>query len=109
MITVFDFTDFSELTANTGVVNISTANSNLNGSTGSYALLLTGAANGTIINSFRIKATQATSQGMIRFFISSSGNTQLLKEVQVPACTPTAVQPSYEMQIPCNINLAAGN
>ena len=59
METTFNFTDYSELSANTGMVNIATANANLDG-TGALTGLLTGAANGTIINSVIIKATQAT-------------------------------------------------
>lgn len=108
METTFNYTDYSQLTAQTGVVNISTANTNLDG-TGSMAQLLTGAAKGTIINSLIVKATQTVSQGMIRFFIRNSGSTQLLTEVIVPATTPTAVQPSFEARIPCSVNLAPGN
>jgi len=105
METTFNFTDYSELTANTGVVSISTANSNLDGS-GSTTLVLTGNSEGTIVNSLIIKATQATTQGMIRFFIKNSGGTQLLMEVPVPATTPTAVQPSFETRVSCDLNLA---
>ncbi|HMT34453.1 MAG TPA: hypothetical protein PKC41_01265 [Chitinophagaceae bacterium] len=108
METTFNFTDYSELSANTGMVNIATANANLDG-TGALTGLLTGAANGTIINSVIIKATQATTQGMIRFFVNDSTGTQLLQEVPVPALTPTAVEPSFETRISLDINLAAGN
>jgi hypothetical protein len=55
----YNFTDYSELVANIGVVNINTANTNLDG-TGSTSLVLTGASNGTILNSLIIKATQTT-------------------------------------------------
>mgnify|MGYP001356567905 CR=1 FL=1 len=108
METVFNYSDYSEMTANTGAVNISTANPNLDG-TGTLGTVLTGAANGTMINSIIIKATQATTQGMIRFFINNSTNTQLLQEVEIPACTPSAVQPSFETRISLDINLAPGN
>ncbi len=107
METTFNFTDFSELSANTGMVNIATANANLDG-TGATALLLTGSANGTIINSIIIKATQATTQGMIRFFLNDSTGTQLLQEVLVPAMTPTAVEPSFETRISIELNLSTG-
>ncbi len=108
METTFNYTDYSQLTAQTGIANISTANPNLDG-TGTMAQLLTGAAKGTIINSLIVKATQTVSQGMVRFFIRNSGSTQLLSEVVVPATTPTAVQPSFEARVSCAVNLAAGN
>lgn len=108
MQTTFNITDYSELTANTGVVNIATGNSNLNGS-GARTDLITGAAHGTIINSFIIKATMTTTQGMIRFFLTDGVSVQLLIEVPVPASVPSAVQPSFETRVPCSINLAPGN
>ncbi len=107
METTFNFTDYSEMVANTGAVTISTANPNLDG-TGAVANLITGAANGTIINTVIIKAIQTTSQGVIRFFLNNSASPQLLLEGIVPACTPTAVEPSFETRISLCVNLASG-
>ncbi|MBL7766174.1 MAG: hypothetical protein JNJ58_08785 [Chitinophagaceae bacterium] len=108
METTFNYTDYSQLTANTGIVKISAANTNLDG-TGTTYTLITGAANGTLVNRVKIKAIATTTQGMVRFFLKLSGNIQLLQEVPIPACVPTAVEPAFECFTDLGITLAAGN
>jgi hypothetical protein len=49
----------TQYTANTGMVKISTANSNLDGS-GTLGTVLTGASNGTLIKTVTVKATSNT-------------------------------------------------
>ncbi len=54
-----------QYTANTGMVTISSANSNLDGSGDIYKVLV-GAANGTVIKTVTIKAITSTKKGMVR-------------------------------------------
>lgn len=97
----------TQYTANTGVVTISTANSNLDG-TGTLGTVLTGASNGTLIKSVIIKAQTNTTQGMIRLFVNGGGATELIAEIEVPAVTKSSVDPSYELFMPLNYALKSG-
>jgi len=95
-------------TANTGLVTISTANSNLDGS-GTLSNLLTGANNGTLIKSVFIKAQGNTQSGMIRLFVHDGSNSNLLHEVRVPENAQTSVNKAFEIQLILNITLKAGH
>ena len=73
-----------------GMATISTANTNRDG-TGTLATIVTGATNGTRISEVRVKATVATSAGMIRFYIDDGvvANPLLIREIVVEAITLT--------------------
>jgi hypothetical protein len=92
--------------ANTGVATISVANANLDG-TGTFVSVITGAGNGTLIKKLYVKATGATTEGIVRFFIDNGSNKRLIHEVDVPAITNTGVAPSFETEIEFNFSLAA--
>jgi hypothetical protein len=94
-------------TAKNGVVVISTANSNLDG-TGTMSTLLSGGANGTLLKSAYVKAQTNTSEGMIRFFITGGGNTRLIREVPVQAVTKGANDPAFEAKVDLNFSLQSG-
>lgn len=79
----------AKYTANTGIGLISTANSNLDGSTGTYVTVITGASNGTLIKSITIKAVANTTRGMVRLFIG----TALVEEIEIPYVTLTTASP----------------
>ncbi len=96
----------TQYTANTGLVQISTANSNLDG-TGTLGTVLTAGANGTLINSITVKATGTTTEGIVRLFLYDGTNTRLLNEIHVPANTPTSTNPSFEFVWNCDIKLQA--
>lgn len=98
----------TQYTANTGMVTISTANSNLDG-TGTLGTLLTAAANGTLVKSITFKAQANTTQGMLRLFIYDGSNTRLVQEIEVPAVTKSAQEPSFETTIQCNFRLMASD
>lgn len=101
----------TQYTANTGMVKMSTGNSNLDGvlASGTYYDVITGASNGTLIKTVSIKATGATAQGMVRLFVySGSGNARLIKEIDVPTITPTANNPAFETTIHLDFKLASG-
>lgn len=113
-----DCNNYAQFTANSGVVNISTANSNLNG-TGSTTLVLTAGASGAMLKSVIIKATQPTTQGMVRLYVYDGTNRVLFKEIPVPQSPwinsfpiqypqPTSLT-MFVAYIPCDIFLAPGD
>ena len=99
----------TQYTANTGMVRISVGNTNLDGSTGTYYTLITGASNGTLIKTLKLKAMGNTTHGMIRFFVYDGTNTKLLAEVDVPAITRSSRDQSFELTLPFDYHLASGS
>lgn len=97
----------TQYTANTGMVAISTANTNLDG-TGTLGTVLTGASNGTLIKSIIIKSTTNTTAGMVRLFVTGGGNTRLLMEIPVPAINKAAINATFETKIDLNFTLQSG-
>jgi hypothetical protein len=104
-------------TANTGTVLISTANSNLDGTTGTYGTALTAGASGSgwkgcYIDSITIKAiVSTTADGMVRVFIQDTGSgTKLLTEVAIPIVTKSSTARSFVHQInfPTGLEIQAG-
>jgi hypothetical protein len=97
----------TQYTASTLAVTIATANSNLDGTTGTYGTLITANAslNGLFIKNIWIKATTNTSQGMIRIFVGDSRGPKLIKEVEVPAVVKSASSPAFEAIVPMNFVL----
>ncbi|MCA0430438.1 MAG: hypothetical protein LCH32_08040 [Bacteroidetes bacterium] len=93
--------------ANTGIATLSVANPNLDG-TGTFAAVVTGASNGTLIKKVYIKAIGATTEGMVRLFLDNGTTKLLLHEVDVPAITNTGVAPSFEAELELNFTLKAG-
>jgi hypothetical protein len=98
----------TQYTANTGMVVISTANSNLDG-TGTLGTLLTAASNGTLVKRIIIKSTVSNTEGMIRVFIYDGTNTRLRQEIPVGATTKAATTPAFEYTWDCDIKLQAGD
>jgi hypothetical protein len=98
----------TQYTANTGMAQISTANSNLDG-TGTLGTVLTaGNTNGTLVKSVTIKATGNTTDGMVRLFIYDGTNTRLVGEIHIPAVTKSAQDPAFEVYLETNFALKAG-
>lgn len=97
----------TQYTANTGLVAISTANTNLDG-TGTLGTVLTAASNGTLVKSVTIKAQGNTTQGMVRLFVTGGGSTNLISEIEIPAVTKSSVDPSFEIHMPINYALKSG-
>src|ERR1051326_122814 len=99
----------TQYTTNTGIAQISTANANLDGTTGTYGTVLTGASSGTFIKTVTIKATGNTTHGMVRLFVAKTGGTaKLIAEVDVPAITKGANDPAFERTIPLDLHLESG-
>lgn len=72
-----------------GSVQATVANAGLDG-TGTVVTVVTGNAEGTRIDLVRVKATVATTAGMIRLFLDDGVNVRLLHEIPVTAITPGA-------------------
>jgi hypothetical protein len=108
--------DSTNYTANTAVGIVSTANSNLDGTTGSNVTILTAGAavtyKGCMIKSIVIKGTgSTTADGMVRLYVQDTGSTtKLLTEVPVPVITQSGTARSFFHQIdfPGGFNLQAG-
>lgn len=75
-------------------VNITTANTNKDGTTGAYGTVMTAGASGSRIDRVNITATASTTAGMVRLFLG----TALIKEVPVIAITPSATQPTFSFE-----------
>jgi polygalacturonase len=70
---------------------LAVANTNRDGSTGTYVTVMSaGAAPGSRIDSIRIEASGTTTAGVVRLFLSDGTNARLFKEVLVSAITPSA-------------------
>jgi len=93
---------------------ISTANTNRDGSTGTYGTLFTAGSSGSFFPGWRWQAEGTTTAGFVRLFRqdAGSGNVELLKEMAVPAVTPTVgtTPPAEgEWYPPAGIMLSAGS
>lgn len=81
-----------------GMVQISTANANRDG-TGTMGTLLTAGANGTRIDRLVVKATVTTTAGTIRIFVHDGTNTRLIREIVVAAITVGASTAAFESDL----------
>lgn len=80
--------------ANIGLVTISTANTNRDG-TGTIGTVLTAGSNGSRIGQVVIIAQGTTTAGMIRLFIHNGTTAFLHKEVAVTAITPSGTVQAF--------------
>ena len=85
----------AEITSVTGVAKITTANSNLDGS-GAKSIIFEGGANGAVLTSIVVKATETTTPGMVRIFLQSGEDYFLYDEFSVYATSPSGVLETYQ-------------
>ena len=79
-------------TARTAIAQVSTANTNRNG-TGTIATVFTAGSSGSRIDDIFIVATGTTTAGVVRLFVNDGTTSWLWQEILVPAITPsTTVQ-----------------
>jgi hypothetical protein len=79
-------------TARTAIAQISTANTNRNG-TGTIGTVFTGGSSGSRIDDISIVATGTTTAGVVRLFLNDGTTSYLWQEILVSAITPsTTVQ-----------------
>ena len=86
------------LTPVIGMAQISTANTNRDG-TGTIESVLIGGTEGTRIHRITIKAIATTTAGIIRLFIDDGSNVRLWREILVTAITPSASVATFEEEI----------
>lgn len=92
-----------------GAVEISTANTNRNG-TGTLGTVVTADAAGTKIDLITVVAEGTTTAGMIRLFLHDGSVFYLLKEIDVTAITPSGTVKAFtaEWQPTKPISLLSG-
>lgn len=88
-------------TPRVGVGQVTTANTNRDG-TGTIATIFTAGASGSRIDAINLKAVATTTAGMIRLFVHDGTNARLLTEVPVIAITPSSTLPAWEAQLNTN-------
>ena len=86
------------LTPVIGMVAISTANTNRDG-TGTIGTVIAGGTDGTRIHRITIKAIVTTTAGMVRLFIDDGTNIILWREIVVDAITASATVAAFEEEI----------
>lgn len=107
-------------TVKTTCLNVSVANTNRDGSTGTYSSALTIGANGGLLESIKVVATVTTTAGMVRIFYADDGtNYDLIAEIPVTAYTVSGTQPAFGNNSPTEglwvppggrpLNLTAGS
>lgn len=77
------------------VGQVSTANSNLDGTTGTYATIVSGGTNNSLVEYCILKAATTTTAGMVRLFVSDGSSTRMVSETTVGANTPTGTNPAW--------------
>ena len=82
------------LTPVIGMAQISTANTNLDG-TGTLVTIITGAVDGTRINRITVKGLGTTTAGIVRLFIDDGANIRLWKEILITAITPSGTVAAF--------------
>lgn len=75
-------------TPNIGQVTISTANTNRDG-TGTLGTAFTAGASGSTVTRITITPTVATTAGVVRLFVNTGATYTLMKEILIPANTPS--------------------
>jgi hypothetical protein len=101
----------TQYTANTGMATITTANTSLTGSgtlNTDIWIVLTAAANGTLIKTVTVKAQGNTSGGMIRLFACDASNNRIIAEAAVPAVTKSSHVPAFEVTLNTDYFLESG-
>ena len=108
--TGFMLNESAKYTAKNGSAVISTANTNLDGTGTLSSAIITGASNGTLINSIIIKALTNTTQGMVRLFVYDNVHSSyyLIEEIEIPAITKSGRDSSFEFTVPMYLYLNEG-
>jgi hypothetical protein len=98
-------------TPKTWLAALATANTNRDGTTGTYVTVVSaGAAPGSRIDSIRIIPSGTVTNGVVRLFLSDGTNTRLFKEVLITATVPSATVEAapYDLSFPDGLTLSNG-
>jgi hypothetical protein len=82
-----------------GYVQATAANTNRDGTTGTYYSVITGAAGGTRIDRVVMQAAVTTTAGMVRLFIDDGSSVKLYAEVPVAAITASGTVAAFRASI----------
>jgi hypothetical protein len=85
-------------TARAASAQVSTANTNRDG-TGTIVTVFTAGASGSRIDDISIDATGTTTTGVVRLFLHDGTNARLWREVLVSAVTPSTSQAVWSMDM----------
>lgn len=85
-------------TPRTAVGQVTTANTNRNG-TGTIATIFTGGTSGSRIDDISIVATGTTTAGVVRLFLNDGTTSYLLQEILVTAITPSTTVQVFSSQL----------
>ena len=85
-------------TPRTAVGQVTTANTNRNG-TGTIATIFTGGSSGSRIDDISIVATGTTTAGVVRLFLHDGTTSYLLQEILVTAITPSTTVQVFSFQL----------
>lgn len=104
------------------VAQVSVANTNVDGTTGTYATVLTAGANGSKIERIRIQTQGTTTADKVRLFIGGKLYGEFLFAAATPSNTVTVLTTDIDCTVPgttlvmtaaevmiANINTGAGN
>lgn len=92
----------AKYTANTGMAEMSVANSNLDGSGTLYTVLQSNSLNGTLIETITLKGLKSMTRGMVRLYIETNDATPLIdivSEIEIPAISQNSIQESFAISI----------
>lgn len=78
------------VTPRIGAVQLSVANTNRDGTTGTYGTVISAGNSGTRIAEIAVQATGTTTAGMVRLFTNDGTNNRMFDEIAVAAASPTA-------------------
>lgn len=80
---------------------VSVANANLDGTSGTSVEIANGSTNGTRIDEIIVQAVETVTNGMVRLFLhdASTGEYRLWKEVEVSATTPSATVSAFRYSL----------
>ena len=85
-------------TPRTAVAQVTTANTNRNG-TGTIVTVFTGGSSGSRIDDISIVATGTTTAGVVRLFINDGTTSYLWQEILVTAITPSTTQQVFSFTL----------
>ena len=78
------------VTPEIGMGQVSAANTNRDGTTGTYVTLVTAAPSGTRVAEIVTQATVTTTAGMVRLFLTDGSTTRMFDEIAISAATVSA-------------------
>jgi hypothetical protein len=97
------------VTPEIGMCQVSVANANRDGTTGTYETLVTATSGGTKISEIVTQAAATTTAGMVRLFLNDGTTIRLFDEISIAAATVSAsVKGNRVSTLYSNLTLPSG-